>query len=322
LRLDGIASVEDSQRMFRSRRCLIKLQSDTSDVAFAAVKITSAEVSFDDFIARLTESVAAAAWSEGSYDEAAMGGLRKILGDQHARQQATGEALDVALTDLESLRKRAQEAVAAARIVANHAASAPSVSGYPDGTSAGGAEDDGLRRLLEDFGCLLGPDGKPVAKGGSSRADVKADVARVCVAALEKRRQGGGGLGAMLLAHDAYCLVNRARGTALVSPEEVMAALRSCSASGGPLMLRNLGSTGAISVCLARSGDDASTDDRRLVELTKESPVSACSLSRELGLSTSEARYLLRDAEQRALLVRDEAPEGVFYYKNFFDEYI
>merc|ERR1719330_1520714 len=111
------------------------------------------------------------------------------------------------------------------------------------------SDGGGVQQLLEDFG-LLGLDGAAAMKGGRGKADVEADVLQVCRAALEKR----GGFG-MLLAHDVFCLVNRARGTALVSPEEVMAALRRCGAPGGPLRLRTLGSTGAVAASLARCTD-------------------------------------------------------------------
>ncbi|CAK0875894.1 unnamed protein product [Prorocentrum cordatum] len=115
------------------------------------------------------------------------------------------------------------------------------------------SEGSGVQRFLEDissdFG-LVNFDGKSLAKGGDCKADVQADVDRVCKAALERR--SGSGLG-MLLATDVFCLVNRARGTALVSPEEVMGALRASSRAGGPLRLRELGATGAIAVSLSRT---------------------------------------------------------------------
>merc|ERR1712039_119007 len=115
----------------------------------------------------------------------------------------------------------------------------------------------------------------------------------------------------MLLTHDVYCLVNRARGTAFVSPDDVMDGLKKSAVPGGPLRLRQLGTTGAFAVSLSQTSN--ADVDRQLVDLTRESPLSAFRLSRQLGLTATEAQYLLRDAEGRASLVRDEAPEGVFY---------
>merc|ERR1712232_484354 len=115
----------------------------------------------------------------------------------------------------------------------------------------------------------------------------------------EKRSASGLGV---LLAHDVYCLVNRARGTALVSPEDVASALRR-AAQRGQLRLRHFGET--LAVALSKSSDaDA---DGLLLEAIIRSPagLSAPSLAAELGLTTSEAQHLLRDAEDRAVVVRD-----------------
>lgn len=123
----------------------------------------------------------------------------------------------------------------------------------------------------------------------------------------------------MLLAHDVFCLVNRARGTALVSPEEVMTALRRCAQPGGPLRLRTLGSTSALAVSLSRTSDRDT--DAQLVRMAQAAPLSAFKLAKELNLTAAEAQYLLKDTEARAALVRDDAPEGVFYFPNLFERF-
>lgn len=293
LRLDDVAMIDATGGWFRKRRCQLRLK----PVYSVAIRCSEAAYT-DELYRQLQAAVMASKWREGSYQEASLGGLNRILGQRENRQQAVGETLEVALTDLESLRQHAAQTVAAARqVVAAH------------GTADTG-EVTGVQRILEDFG-LLGPDGAVVAKGGLFKKDIEADVESVCKAALEQR----GGLG-MLLAHDVFCLVNRARGTALVSPEEVMAALRHCSAPGGSLRLRTLGSTGTFAASLARTHDGDT--DRQLVRLAEVGPLSAFRLATELGLTVAEAQYILRDAEARAAVVRDDAPEGVFYYPNFF----
>eukprot|EP00927_Polykrikos_kofoidii_P063016 TRINITY_DN57820_c0_g1_i1.p1 TRINITY_DN57820_c0_g1~~TRINITY_DN57820_c0_g1_i1.p1 ORF type:complete len:393 (-),score=82.23 TRINITY_DN57820_c0_g1_i1:109-1287(-) len=315
LRLDGVASAEISSRWMRKRRCLLNL---CGGVVFSTYLKFTTESLIDDLASKLQEAISTAAWREGSFNASAMGGLQRIIDTREARLHACGDTLEVALADLDSLRQHAVKVVAAARQVA----AAEAGGGYAG--SGGGTEptSDGFRRLLEDFGCLLGADGKPVASGSGSRAGIEADVVRVCTAALEtkKGRSVAGGLGAMLLAHDAFCLINRARGTAMVSPEEVMDALRRCSKDGGKLRLRSLGKTGAIAVSLA-CGDNGSGDDQKLERMTEASPLTAFSLAAESGLTAAEAGYLLSDAEERGILVRDDAPEGVFYYRNFFNEY-
>eukprot|EP00928_Gymnodinium_smaydae_P029037 TRINITY_DN21989_c0_g1_i1.p2 TRINITY_DN21989_c0_g1~~TRINITY_DN21989_c0_g1_i1.p2 ORF type:complete len:242 (+),score=70.38 TRINITY_DN21989_c0_g1_i1:31-756(+) len=224
----------------------------------------------------------------------------------------------------DSLKQHAAKAVAAARSVAA-LSSSPAAGGYPGGNAGDAAATDGLKNLLEDFGCLLGPDGAPVAQGGAGRADIEADVARVCAAALAARRRGLGAkqLGALLPVHDVFCLVNRARGTALVSPEEVMCALRRCAEPpAGSLRLRKLGASGGLAVSLARAPEDDESDDRQLRDLAEVEPLSSQRLAEQAGLTTAEAGYLLQEAEQRGILVRDEAPEGIYFYGNFFDDFV
>lgn len=299
LRLDGVASASIEAAWLRSKRCTLRLR------AGGAVTIVASEdARTEDLCSQLRTAVSAARWREGSYEVTKMGGLGRILGQRDAQRQQVAATLDVALTDLSSLKQHAALTVAAARQVSI------GMSGTDDSS-----EGSGVQRLLEDFG-LVSFDGKSLAKGGDCKADVQADVERVCKAALERR--SGSGLG-MLLATDAFCLVNRARGTALVSPEEVMGALRASSRTGGSLRLRELGATGAIAVSLSRTSE--AECDRKLLELASSGPLSAFRLSAEKALTAAEAQYLLRDAEARAVLVRDDAPEGVFYYRNFFSDY-
>jgi len=292
LRLDAIAHAECSQGLLRSRRCVMQLHSGGS----VAVK-GGEDARADELLGKLLGAVNAGGWRAGSYDVAATGGIERLLAKKENQQKNVEETFDVALTDLKSLKQHAAQTVAAAKQLPTQRAE--------------GDADAGVQQLLENFGLLSGPDGKPVATGGP---DVESDVLRVCQAALEKR----GGLG-MLLAHDAFCLVNRARGTALVSPEEVMAALRRCAVPGQPLRLRAIGSTGAFAVSLSKNTDAEA--DAQLLPLVESGPLSAFRLAAELSLSAAEAQYLLRDAEARASLVRDDAPEGVFYYKNFFNDF-
>lgn len=301
LRLDEVASVEPLGGVMRSKRCLLRLQSGLPVYIKGAT-----EAMTDQLIKDAQRALAAAGWKAGSFEAAAQAGLQRLLNQQSSKQQATGATLDVALADLDSLRRNAAEAVKVARQVA----SAHS-GGY--GGSEAGKVDKEVGKLLEDFG-LLQEDGSTIATGGQSKADILADVTKICTAALERK-----GVGGMLLAHDAFCLVNRARGTALVSPTEVMKAIHSCCKAGGPLRMRKLGSVGAVAVSLARTSD--SELDGPLLKILEEGPLSAFRVATELKITAAEARYLLHDAEQRAVLVRDDAPECVYFYRNFFNDF-
>jgi hypothetical protein len=295
LRLDSALAVEagGGGGWLLSTRLMVTLASKAS----LKLRVRDAAAA-DQLLDGLRAALRDAKWRDSSFEVAAMGGLQRVLKLHESRQRARREELDVALSDLESLRQHASKAVAAARQAAALA---------EDGNRSS------VQRLLHDFG-LLGPDSKSVATGGALPEEVKADVSRVCVAALEKR----GGLG-LLLVHDVYCLVNRARGVALLSPQVVMEAVMQAAAPGGVLRLRKLGAAKALAVSLARTSDaDA---DAELLSAVEGGLRSTTDLASEFGLTTSEAKYLCSDAELRGVLVRDDAAEGVFFYRNFFDDY-
>jgi len=292
VRLDAIASLELTSGFMRSNRSVLHFHSGET----LAIKCHSHA---EELVQKMTSAVSAGKWREGAYEAAAIGGLQRILGQREAKKTAVTETLDVALSDLESLRKHAAQAAMAAKQVSK---SLP-VTG----------EEAGVRQLLEDFG-LLGDSGTVILKGGQSADSVDADMVKVCRAALERK----GGLG-LLLAHDAFCLINRARGTDFISAEDTMASLRRCAQKGGVLRLRAIGTTGVMAICLASASDaDA---DAQLLRLAEKAPLSAFRLSCELNLKVTEAGYLLRDAESRTVLVRDDAPDGVYFYRNFFNDW-
>lgn len=176
LRLDAIVSLEATGGVFRQRRCKLAFQ------AGITVAIRCSDPSrTDDLLEQLQTAIRQRGWCQGSYEAASMGGIHRVLAQRNARQQGVGQTLDVALGDLASLKQHATATVAAARQVA----------ACTKGDEA--AQGSGVQQLLDDFG-LIAADGSAVAKGGSRRVDIEADVAEVCRAALEKR----GGLGMLL----------------------------------------------------------------------------------------------------------------------------
>lgn len=296
VRLDGVIGAECLGGFLRARACVLQLQSGGT----LSVRAPDAART-DELRDQVAVVVREARWLQGSFEASSMGGLQAILARKAVQRQAVEESLDLALADLKSLRQYAADTAAIARRVAQR--------------SAEPGEAAGVQKLLEEFG-LLGADGKLVAGPslGAGLSEEEADVERVCVAALERR----GGFG-MMLAHDVFCLVNRARGTAQLSPEEVMSAIKKCCRPGGRLLLKSLGSTGALAVSLASTNQ--ARIDEKLLSLAQEWPLSAFRVATALQITASEAQYLLRDAESRAVVIRDDAHDGLYFYRNFFDDF-
>lgn len=288
LRLDTIKAVETIGGFLSSVQVFLQLLSVNS----VTVKCSEAA----EFADRVLQVFLPA--RNLCYEAIAISGLQRVMGQRDGKLQAASNVLDVAANDLDALRQHAVAAVTAVRQLQRHGKA---------------SESGSIEQLLDEFG-LLNHDGSPIVSGGYLGSDIEADVVRVCQAALEKR----GGFG-MLLAHDVFCLVNRARGTALVSPKEVMCALKLCDSKHGPLRLRVLGSTSAFAVSLRRTSDVEA--DEKLLQFTQSSPLSAFRLTMVLGLTAAEAQFILHDAVARGVLVRDDSYAGVFYYRNIFDTF-
>ena len=116
---------------------------------------------------------------------------------------------------------------------------------------------------------------------------------------------------------DAWCLYNKARGSDLVSPEDMYKACKKL-----PTL------QGSIIQCIEVRGlhllrlDDVA-GDAKLLSLLEDATVfvTPLSLSAELKVSARVATEILTDAENRGLVVIDaQHAEGVVYYKNLFQK--
>ncbi|QQP49197.1 Vacuolar protein-sorting-associated protein 36 [Caligus rogercresseyi] len=114
---------------------------------------------------------------------------------------------------------------------------------------------------------------------------------------------------------DAFCRVNRARGMELLSPEDLLSAIKMMEAAEVPLRLKKFDS--GLSVLVFN--DKPEESDKETLELVqKESCLSAEDLSRIISLSVVLSREKLLSAERTGLLCRDDSVEGLKFYPNKF----
>eukprot|EP00879_Flechtneria_rotunda_P024552 GHRR01026031.1.p1 GENE.GHRR01026031.1~~GHRR01026031.1.p1 ORF type:complete len:417 (+),score=181.07 GHRR01026031.1:326-1576(+) len=143
--------------------------------------------------------------------------------------------------------------------------------------------------------------------------------------------------GGVMLLPDVYCLFNRARGTELVSPDDVMQACEACTQLHLPLRLRKFPS-GVIVVQGSQFSDKqlcskieqlmqqkaAQKPDTLIGDATAAPalgpPLSATDVSVKLALPLTLAREALFVAESAGVLCRDDGPEGLRFFRNFFRE--
>jgi ESCRT-II complex subunit VPS36 len=141
------------------------------------------------------------------------------------------------------------------------------------------------------------------------------------------------GLGGIITLTDVYCLLNRARSTHLLSPEDLLRATRELEGIGVGLRVRTF-----------RSGlvvlQDARVDDDRLAEMLRDACAGAgagassdgAGAYSTGGMTALDASGLLNTtpllaeeqlcwAEERGYLARDEQVETVRFYPNLFGEF-
>eukprot|EP00884_Botryococcus_braunii_P022124 jgi/Botrbrau1/8596/Bobra.0380s0017.1 len=119
---------------------------------------------------------------------------------------------------------------------------------------------------------------------------------------------------------DVYCLFNRARGTELVSPDDLLAAVELFPKIPVPLSLRQFGN--GVLVVQSASHSDAQVCNQLQQMLGEEGglgqPISATLVSTKMGIPIAIASQHLLTAESRGVLCRDDGPEGLRFFRNFF----
>jgi len=143
--------------------------------------------------------------------------------------------------------------------------------------------------------------------------------------------------GGMMTLTDVYCLFNRARGTNLISPEDLLKALGLMKELGLGMSMRSFNS-GVLVI-----QDDAFDDEvmaRKLTDLassamkhksdtnvplgqtgttlTDVGGITVIDVSRALKMPALLANEQLQSAEQMGWLCRDETIEGIRYFPNLF----
>ena len=123
-------------------------------------------------------------------------------------------------------------------------------------------------------------------------------------------------MGGVISLTDVYCLFNRARGTNLISPEDLRAACDLLQPNGLRLPIsQKIFSTGIVVLQLENCIPSSTT----LIQLC---PTTALQASHVLKVSPLLALEQLQDAEQAGWLCRDTALETIVFYPNRFSEWM
>ncbi|OAD67688.1 hypothetical protein PHYBLDRAFT_80409 [Phycomyces blakesleeanus NRRL 1555(-)] len=115
---------------------------------------------------------------------------------------------------------------------------------------------------------------------------------------------------------DVYCIFNRARGVALVSPEDLYKASTQFESLQLPFRLKKFPSGLLVVQSVAMDDDQAAS--RILSHVKNHGHLTALQLAEIEHWALAVASEQLLMTEQKGLLCRDEGPVGLTFYENLF----
>lgn len=228
---------------------------------------------------------------------AGVAGIIRAQGCEHA---ALSRTLDAAFSDLDSLMADARRVAELAQALASRQGGA---------AARGGAEQPQLDELERSrlFGIS-----SPVTRESHGAAFAR-ELCRQLSDFLEAPLRRGAGV---LSLTDAYCMFNRARGSALVSPADLLQACALLPELGLPLELLSLRGGVLVLRQLRPGGESLEAAIERLA--CRRDGLSAVELGLGTGLSLLLAGEFLLTLEQRGRLCRDgKRRDSLAFYPNF-----
>lgn len=115
---------------------------------------------------------------------------------------------------------------------------------------------------------------------------------------------------------EVYCLVNRARGLELLSPEDLVNACKMLESLKLPLRLRIFDS--GVMVIELQSHNEEEMVASALETVSEKGSLTADEFAKLVGMSVLLAKERLLLAEKMGHLCRDDSVEGLRFYPNLF----
>lgn len=278
----------------------------------------------DDALAAIRRSVSRRAWEEAQREEERTRrrpptdrrrvGVDAVVARNKARHEEAARVSESAFSgDADRLLEEAKGLVA---IIHRYVATLETKRGAKQENLDDDDDDDvALSDMLRRMGMT---DGLSRDRGyrGSDKVYYDRLARRVAdVVAPHLKRAGG-----TMTLTDVYCLFNRARGTNLVSPDDLLRVLPLLSSLGLGMSSREFAGSGVRVLQDDRFDDDAVA--RRLRQAAEAQPdtgLTALDASRVCGIpSVLVVAEHLHVAEKAAVLCRDTTVEGTRYFPNLF----
>lgn len=289
-------------------------------------------------------------------------GVAGIIRRQEQSIQSVDSLTKVALTDLDALMLRAREAVQVIQRYASyidmsaHDSNSNSPNDHDDDdndsyseTTSQAGERNEMETILQNIGII-----SPITKYSAGRMYHQQLARQIADILLQQNRLVR--LGGMITLTDLYCLLNKARGTELVSPDDLLKAasltnklhlglqLHIFDSGVKVLKLNNynekelsekilkliatFNSKDSNSIIYNKDGSDNSKNISKTVDDNDDNSqsdkdiyqigVQASDVSSHFNISIIIAKEQLLLCEQYQYLCRDESIDGLFFYPNLF----
>jgi len=259
----------------------------------------------DPFLAKFKQAIKEKAWEIKKIEpllkkkeafDPSKAGITGIMREVDNRAKETDSSLKEAFTDLAALMDKVKDMVAFAEKFAQHQAKEESKE-----------EETEMRSMLISMGIA-----SPVTKETAGSL-YHTQLSRQLADWLQKPLQVYGG---MIALTDLYCTFNRARGTELISPDDLYRACFLFEELSLPVRLRKF-ETGVLVVQSMGQTDDVIAKQMEDL-LRRDGPQTAFDVAKTKNISIALASEQLLTAEKQGVLCRDETYEGLTFYLNFF----
>ncbi|CAM8892093.1 unnamed protein product [Rhodiola kirilowii] len=241
-----------------------------------------------------------------------MAGLSGILRKEQEMWESTDKSLQDAFQDLNALMSKAKEMVMLAERMRQKLLSSSNTQ-----SSSPNDEEFGSKQEMQDWLLSVGI-ASPVTKE-SAGAMYHQQLSRQLADFVRIPLQKAGGVINLI---DVYCLFNRARGTELISPEDLLRACSIWEKFDVPIMLRKFDSGVMVIQSKSYSDEEVFAKIKAIVQKPDalRTGISASDAAMTLGIAPAMAKEHLLNAESKGLLCRDISPDGFRFYINLFPE--
>jgi len=313
LSLGFIALVEEDEGGFMSSEKIILHLVDPSEQGQNTVRLAFKQGGRKPFAAKLFEALKQRRWEVKIVRPAArnqprvmrsgIGGIEKSM---ERKMKQTDSEISKAFQDLNKLMDMAKPMVALAKTISNKM------------KDKQGSDDETVE--FKSYLMSLGIADPVTRDTHGSGQTYFTQLAKEVFQILDKPLQECGG---MMTLTDAFCRVNRARGMALLSPEDLMNACKTFDGSqtSAPIRLHTFKETGVTVLQLTSSQVGSEETLAKTEDLVSQQPadtqgITAEEFARKLGIALVIAREQLLAAESAGRICRDDTVEGLRFFPN------